>query len=296
MAYNFNLVLHGLMILVFEGTNKRTPDAVYALLPTTSGGHQHLPYISFPRANLAANSTASYSVVPGPDGKPIGLVSLADSSLVPVTLEYDTAESPKPLGVKALWWPSGTPNTKTQPSTPAEEQWLNWVPSLQKVNPGIKDPKEEAPYAGLDDSLVAVRVKLPFGNLRAGDIARKRDGSIILWDFKPTSGSSSIPQQAIANTVVLSIQGLTKPIWFDVLGKRLGLESQPAGTEFTASLTHLPGVEPTASRRLMHFEMFYDLTPWNTRPADINLPERPTLPDTSYGTICPNGIYTKVPT
>jgi hypothetical protein len=132
--------------------------------------------------------------------------------------------------------------------------------------------------------------------LRAADIARlKSDGSIVTWDFKPTVGTS-IGSQAIANAVVLRAQGLNEPVWFQILGNSLRLEG-PAGTEVTASLTHLPGVEPTlSSKRLEHFAMYYDLTPWvnDVRP-NLNLPERPTLPDTSYGTICPNGSYTKVP-
>jgi hypothetical protein len=140
-----------------------------------------------------------------------------------------------------------------------------------------------------------VRVKLPFGDLRAGDIVRDKNGTIVSWDFKPLNGVS-IGSQAIANSVVLRVQGLTQPIWFNILNKRLGLESQPAGTEVIASLTHLPGVEPTASDRLTHFAMYYDLAEWTSNPpADLNLPEWVNLPNTSYGTICPNGSYTKVP-
>jgi hypothetical protein len=285
--YEFELVFHGLILMLFQGSDKRNPTEINAHLlktDTMTGSHKHFPFLNFSRADLAAGSDMPFKLVAGPDGTQFGRVSLAGL----ITIEREAGETSASEPLTAIWRPDATPATTLPSATDLNEhKWLEWVPPLKEANTGVKHPLV------VIGNQVAAQVKMSNGELRAANIAKDENGDLVPWKFKKSPlGDPAIIEQAIANAMILSIRNLTKTIWIkNASGKKLGLIPPGAGTKVTASLTHLPEDEPAQSNRLGHFEMYYDLVQWDTpRPADLNLPEHSvTNLDTSYGTICPGG-------
>lgn len=284
--YEFELVFHGLILMLFQGSDKRNPTEINAHLlktDTMRPGHRHFPCINFSLADRASGSDMPFKLVAGPDGRQFGQVSLAGL----VTIEREAGETSASAPLTAIWRPDATPASTLPSSTDLEEhKWLEWVPPLKEANSGIKHPLVVV------GNQVAAQIKISNGELRAANIARDENGSLVPWKFKKSPlGDPPVIQQAIANAMILSIRNLTKPIWIkDANGKKLGLVPPGTGTKATASLTHLPEVEPAPNVRLTHFGMYYDLVEWDTpRPADLYLPEHSANLDTSYGTICPGG-------
>lgn len=288
--YEFELVFHGLILMLFQGSDKRNPTEIDAFLlktDTMGGSHRHFPCLNFSLADRAAGSDMPFKLAAGPDGSQFGQVSLTGV----VTIEREAGETSASEPLTAIWRPDATPAT-TLPSTTNEHKWLEWVPSLKEANPGVKDP------LAVINNQVAAQVKILNGELRAANIAKDQNGDLVTWTFKTQAGGSTTNlKQAIANAMVLSIRNLTKPIHIkDANGKKLLLVPPGLNTKVTASLTHLPEVEPPPANRLEHFSMYYDLVEWDTttspKPAsaDMNLPQHAVAQlDTSYGTICPGG-------
>jgi hypothetical protein len=223
-----------------------------------------------------------FKLVAGPDGRQFGQVSLEGL----VTVEREAGETSASAPLTAIWRPDTTTATPLPSDTDLREhKWLDWVPSLKEANSGIKDP------LAVVNSQAAAQVKLCNGELRAANIARSENGRLLAWKFKKSaSGAPIVIEQALANAMVLCIPSLTKTIWIgNQSGQKLGLVPPGTNTKVTASLTHLPEIEPHPSPRLGHFDMYYDLVEWPAvpRPADLNLPEHPGNMDTSFGTICP---------
>lgn len=295
MAYDFKLVFHGLILLLFHGDDKETPTEVDALVVDTTsmeGEHRHFPYFSFSPADRAPGWKFPYQVVPGPDGTQFYRVSLEPEVRLQepllVTVDCDSAEPNKP-GLTAKWAPG---SHGPVPTSDAEQEWLDWVPSLKKANPDMPDPTGDVPWAGYNKDRVIARVQLRRGELCAAHIVRKKAGRFAAWEFKRAGEPDAFVTQAVANSVVLRLRGLTKPVWIKIGDKGYLLEAPPSRTEVVASVTSLPAVEPKSDSRLRHFSMYYDLAPWpGPRPAadTLNLPEHPGLLDTSIGTICPTG-------
>jgi hypothetical protein len=286
--YEFELVFHGLILMLFQGSDKRNPTEINAHLlqtNTMTGSHKHFPFLNFSRADLAAGSDMPFKLLAGPDGTQFGRVSLAGL----ITIEREAGETPASAPLTAIWRPDDGRPTPTLPSSTNldEHKWLEWVPPLKEANSGVKHPLV------VIGNQVAAQVKMCNGELRAANITKDENGDLVPWKFKKSPlGDPAVIEQAIANAMILCIPNLTKTIWIkDASGKKLGLIPPGTGTKVTASLTHLPEDEPAQSNRLEHFEMYYDLVQWDTaRPSDLNLPEHTKSKlDTSYGTICPGG-------
>jgi hypothetical protein len=305
-TYDFELTFTGLCILTLHGPDKRRPDEANVLLvKTDGGGHpghpghlQHFPLLSFSTARdarPAAGSTASFNLLPTPDGRQLGIAELGGA----LDIAFDGEEENVPGSLTAHWRPAGTPETLApDPANAAEQAWLNWVPLLKKVNPGLKAPTEEAPFAGLRGDLVSARLKLTRGELKAANLIRQRNGNgqFVIWSFKPPGDVAPVARQAMAAAVVLRFSGLTQPVWIQggTLG-RLGLVGQRQDELVQVSITNLPKENSGPSDRLDHFARFYDLAEFDVRPRDLALPEAAAIIDTSVGTDCPGALHTVVP-
>ncbi|HEX7186057.1 MAG TPA: hypothetical protein VF756_29800, partial [Thermoanaerobaculia bacterium] len=151
MPYDFELTFTGLCILTFIGEDKSHPEEVNVLLVKTDlpaqgePDHQHhrahaharhIPLLSFSTARdarPAPGSEARFRLVPTPDGRQLGIAELRGI----ITIKTDEEEENPPGRLVAHWRPGDAPvNTTPDPDSAAEQAWLNWVPSLQKVNPG----------------------------------------------------------------------------------------------------------------------------------------------------------------
>jgi hypothetical protein len=304
MPYAFELTFTGLAVLTLFGADKSRPREAHFLLlggdpGDGHGGHgghaqhvTHLPLLSFSterRKRPAAGSKARFKLLPGPDGRQLGIASLAGA----VSVSLDEEEKRPATGLSALWRPS-TVAAAQQPTSTDEERWLDWVPLLKKVNPGIKDATDSPPFAGLKASGVVARVALTEGSLRAANFVRRSNGGHAIFDFKPPGAGPSSGRQALAVAVVLRLEGLTMPVWIEApsLG-RLGLDGVD-GETVRASITSLPDEDSGAGSRLVHFEQFYDVTEFDTRPTQLSAPESNDLLDTTSSLDCPCAIHAGV--
>jgi hypothetical protein len=307
-TYDFELIITGLCVLTFHGQDKRQPDQVNVLLVKTDppgedahAGHaehhkhpQHFPQLSFTTARdarPATDSDARFSLVPTPDGHQLGIAELGGV----VSLAFDDKEENVPEPLTAYWRPAGKPDGLAPDQNDADEQaWLNWVPLLKKVNPGLKAPTEEAPFAGLRADRVIARLALTRGELKAANLIRKPNGQFRIWDFKPPGAVQPFARQAMAAAAVLRFQRLSQPVWFEgeTIG-RLGLMGQRQDELVRASITNLPRENVSLGTRLVHFAQFYEL--FDESPRVQSLPEFDEHLFTSVGVDCPCALHAVVP-
>jgi len=235
-------------------------------------------------------------MVPTPSGETIGLLDLAGL----ITISLDPHEPGGVATLSAMWRPdneaeSEAPLDDDSDSAKEQQQWLNWVPNLETVSPGIQPPTQGSPFAGVDEHKVSSRVRITRGELTAAKIGRDQNGKIQIFKFKPKGNKPAATQQAIAEFVVLRFSQLTLPVQFEGLpAGSFGLVGQQPGKVVRASITNLPEVEIAPEKRLTHFAQFFDLVGLNKPEAALNLPETPDITDTSFGAICPCATYAEV--
>jgi hypothetical protein len=256
-------------------------------------GHQHFPLFTFSPENLVAGSPIdAYNLVPGPDGRQIGQMRLQGN----FTIETAPDETQGPRDLTAVWRPATNEPMPEQPANADEEPWLNWVPSLQRVNPDVSPPDDNLPLAGLRANQGAASITFNRGVLKAGRLARTRNDSIAVYQFKLPGNSPALAAQAIAGALILRLKGLSRPVFIDghPMGS-LGLINR-TDSVVRASFTNLPDVEVGEQRRLIHFSHFFNLTSLaGIEPDQSPLPEETEIVDTSFGTICPGATFTRVP-
>ncbi|HWN44110.1 MAG TPA: hypothetical protein VNW71_17940, partial [Thermoanaerobaculia bacterium] len=269
----------------------------HAPSPEESGaadrGRRHFPLFTFSPENLTEDSPIdAYNLVPGPDGRQIGQMSLQGD----FTIEMAPDETQGPRDLTAVWRPPANGPLPQRPATAAEEEWLNWVPGLQSVNPSIPLPNDALPLAGLNGNQAAASLIFNRGVLTAGRLARAQNGSIAVYEFKLPGNAPVLGSQAIAGALILRLEGLTRPVFIH------GHPSGPLGLinladrVVRASFTNLPDVEVGEQTRLVHFRHLFNFTNLPVITANqIPLPEGRGIPDTSFGTICPGATFTRVP-
>lgn len=296
MAYKFELTFKGLCVLTFEGADKRAPTAVNVLLAKTPPAMQHVPILSFNPRQLAAGSSAPFTIVPTPDGRHIGLLDLKSQ----MNLRLD----PSGTGLTAIWRPTLPGPEPEAPPTDADQEWLNWSPALTSGHDNVPVPDEsKLPFANLNAGKITAHLRLTRGTIKAGRVARRvSDNSFALWDFKRPDNTVKV-RKAIAEVVILTLDGLNVPVWFQGYSWGFfGLVARPSDTVVQASVTNLPAVEvPSGAHptpKLDHFAHFYDLfDPPPLPPAGLALPETGSdvITDTTSSVICPNATYTRTP-
>ena len=300
MSYVLELTITGLCVLTMQGADPRAPEEANILLVKADTAHgsganahvAHFPLLTFgtARANRpAAGSSLPFKLVPAPDGSQLGMAELRGA----FTLTTDEEETRQASGLSATWRPDDTPE-RERPQNAAEETWLNWVPSLARVNPSIKPAISNAPYAGLKAANAIATLSFDQGQLAARGVYRRRNGNIAVFEYKTPAGVS-IHKQALAGAMVLRIEGLTEPVWFTGPAGELGLDGDD-GEVVRVSVTNLPAVDPGPNDQLVHFARYYDLTEFSSaRPPTLNLPELDDSGDTSSSVECPVGRHTLVP-
>jgi hypothetical protein len=300
MAYDFKLVFHGLILLVFHGSDRENLTEIDALMVNTQGmkgSHRHFPYLNFSLTDRASSADAPYGLVPGPNGKQFGRVKLdkdTGKDPVMVTVKAATGQGQK---LSAVWRPTDI-SPQPAPRWPHEELWLDWVPTIKQANPGMYDPTSAVPFAGYKQPNITACIRLLQGELSAADIARNRAGNYMIWKFKPAGSGKPIISQALAKSMVLRLTGLTNSVEINIQHqgvpiRNCNLRSLDSGGEVIASVTNLPKDEPDPDKRLTHFAMYYDVANWPSGspppPDALNLPEAPQNLDTSQGTVCTGG-------
>jgi hypothetical protein len=212
------------------------------------------------------------------------------------TIETAPDETQGPRDLTAVWRPATNEPMPEQPANADEEPWLNWVPSLQRVNPDVSPPDDNLPLAGLRANQGAASLTFNRGVLEAGRLARTQNNLIAVYEFKLPGNSPVLASQAIAGALILRLEGLTRPVLIH------GHPSGPLGLinradrVVRASFTNLPDVEVGEQRRLVHFSHLFNLTNLAGIAANQTpLPEGMGIPDTSFGTICPGATFTRVP-
>jgi len=290
-SYDFELAFTGLFALTFKGKDREHPDEVEVALIKTSGpqhGHHHgaggspphRPLLSYMTETLADASAHKDQVFPAPNGH---LVAVRDLTRQKIRIVPPTGG---PTKLKAIWRPSsaGTPPQVPDQFDEAEEMYLDWLPSFQKLAPNAPSSFH------LPRKHVAGTVRFSAGKLFAAEVARKINGKYVLWDFKQKGKFDPRASQAIADLIILRMENLKRPVkieghsvgdLFLSPSLRPGRGQQPGLVQ--ASVTNLPTVDSALSDTLHHFS-FLD----RILPSPFQVPEaRNGLLDCSSSTICP---------
>jgi hypothetical protein len=285
MAFVLDLTFTGLCVLVYDKV--ASPSSVAIVLTDGTkyvGPHKHLPFFSYNPKDLGSGSTSqkTHQLVPTPTGKDVALLPLAGNV---------TVDDPTMSGFTWSWAKSGK-----EPAA-GEEKSLAWLPALYDVNStSVPKPDASKPNNGLVGGIATI--KLAGGVLEAGNLTQAVDAKYVLADFVYPDGSGAgSDTQVLADTLHLTISGLVNPItiagqnWQANL-RPAPLPGLPGGTgRVEASITNLPNIpDPMTSYIIGHFDFYYDLFAWRTRPK-FRLPK--LLGDVVTGSsgVCPPGRY-----
>lgn len=321
-TYTFELTFTGLCIFTFTGADKHKPERVDALLvdatkahaPEQSHSHRHVPRLAFDARNVHKVEPAGYEIAPGPDGRLLGHKDMTNVSLQ-IEVEDLTLQ-----GLEAAWRPDEGP----LPETPdlgdrSEEDWLDWVMSLRRMNPETPIPVADTPFNGLRKKVssggsakptMTALVTMTGGSLKArGFLMRwltlEKKWEYVVWKFKaPDDMGGVYGPHAMAGSVVLTIPGI--PVASPVILKgdgnfKVSLEpKRELNNRFQplvqASITNLPPADEGATQPdyLSHFVHFYEpvVDFGGDPPARLRLPERIGGPITLVGSFCPPTSHT----
>lgn len=301
MAYVFELAFTGLFVLTFKGGDKEHPDEVEVALIKTAGhphGHdhgenapsEHRPLLSYLQETIGTGSTRADAVLPAPNGHLIAYRDLTDETIAIVPPEGG------PSKITALWRPA-PPEGVEPPQFPENEEqevFLDWLPSLQKILPGAPAPRRGGSFE-LPAGQVAGRVRFTAGTLFAAEVVRKMNNSYVVWDFKQGNQFNPQASQAIADLVILRLEGLTRPVRIE--GHTAGdLFLRPSrrpgrgheGSLVQASVTNLPTADSPLSTTLDHFESLLQLLSSQGQTPVLAVPTATEgLLQCSSSTICP---------
>lgn len=318
-TYTFELSFTGLCVFTFTGQDKRKPDRVDALLVNTlhhSGSHRHVPLLGFEGRNVELASSPGFRLAPGPDGRLLCVKDLEGAW--PLEIEVRNFGLPD---LEAVWRPGPQPLDKhPYLSDRSEEEWLDWVMALKRMNPETDFPQQDPPYNGLKHEVtdhhgtrpsMCAWVRLTGGVLKARGFPMEwstTDGrwAYDLWDFKePTSGGNKSATHAMAASVVLSIPRIPVASMV-VLKDGRGFEVWLAPRRepdaryqalVQASVTNLPqeddgsGIPPAY---LEHFQHYYDAVHFSPAPPnEIRLPHPVSHTITLVGSFCPPVTHTE---
>lgn len=301
MSYTFELTFTGLCIFTFKG-DKRSPSEVNVLMVKAfhhgTPHHRHVPFLTYKADNVQRRPNPPHKLVPLPDGSQIALQEL--KGLLPLELIPPASFT---QAIKPVWRPSSS--TLGKAPIPAQEDWLDWVMALQRMNPETPDPSSSDPFAGLKQADITARVLLKHGDLTAKNFRRDGANDYVTWDFKEPSGTVVQTEHAMAGTVLLSLPGIPDG---DVVTLKSGSAfevalqptQRPDGSFETlcrASITNLPEIEtppmPPPPLYLEHFEHFYDPVTFTNPPSKLRLPHPHSGTITTTNTFCPPTTHTK---
>ncbi|MGD2116421.1 MAG: hypothetical protein PVG07_15305 [Acidobacteriota bacterium] len=321
-TYTFELTFTGLCIFTFAGTDKRKPDAVHVLLPETAGHgaeHPHVPQLAFDTHNVEMESVSKpgFRLAPGPDGRLLGCKDL--HGVRPLQIEVRKGFELPPL--HAVWRPEKVATLPEHPdrSDLSQEEWLDWVMALRRMNPETPCPEDCPPYHGLRSEhgcgtpTMIARVELKGGTLKAGGFPMRwnRDESrweYRLWTFKEPAkargdGNPSATH-TMAGSVVLSIPGI--PVASAVVlrgegGFQVWLvpRRQPDATYqplVRASVSNLPPDDDAGEKPeyLRHFREFYRCVDFQGKPPnELRLPHEIGHTITRTSSFCPPTSHTE---
>jgi len=328
MPFDFELAFTGLCVFTLKGEKEQPAEVDVLLVKTTEpeghtghsghtgrggnvpgngngsgagngheAGHRHLPRLTYQAKDLTARSTTSrvHTLVPGINGLQMGQRDLENKGKI----EVQALDGP--AGITAAWGPPEIPEIVKAPTTPAEEVWLNWVPSLHTVAPDVPAPDGPVPFLNLQQAQVTAWVRLTQGRVEAAEVARGINGQYLIWDFTSQVGGAvnRNTSQALAGRIVLRLENLEKPVQIrlqgdDGLAELADLRPLADRQEryvVRASITNLPDMEVPPSQRLVHFAQYYDLVA-NFPSSGIRIPETSDRLDTTSSTFCPPGGHT----
>lgn len=263
-------------------------------------------------------SPPMFRIGPGPDGRLLGFKDLSGSS--PLTIEIRDYTIPK---LEAIWRPDDLPLLPPHPdlSDRSEEEWLDWVMALRRMNHETPSPQPPAPYNGLrsqdpntKEKTMIASVHLKGGMLKARGFPMQWDTvdqkwEYALWTFKePESTGDGKPSatHAMAGSVVLSIPGIpvaSAVALKDGSGLELWLRAKrelDASHQdlVQASVTNLPeedDLSGTQPEYLAHFKHFYcPVVDFGTNPpSKLRLPHPVGHTITRTSSFCPPTTHTE---
>jgi hypothetical protein len=322
-TYTFELTFTGLCIFTFSGGTKRNPDRVDVLLVDATrhgGADAHRPNLSFEGRNVEYASGPGFHLAPGSDGRLLGYKDMLGVSPLKVAFRNFTP----PQQIQAIWRPDDLAELPLQPDRTdrSEEDWLDWVMALRRMNPETASPSTAPPFNGLKERVpdkdadrpsMAARVELRAGLLNARDFpmwwnVEDQKWEYVTWVFKkPAANDDGDPSEthAMAGSVVLSIPGIpvaSSVVLSDEQGfvVLLAPRREPDAryqSVVRASVTNLPmeddgsGSEP---EYLKHFEYFYEPAVFDgDPPTAFRLPHKVGQTITLTNSFCPPTSHTE---
>jgi len=188
---NLDLTISGLCVIVFKSKTPRppNPDAVEVLCVGDPHGI-HRPRLSFRPEEMIVSKGLNPDLLIDPQGRRFASVDIGGKV---VTLNVGTNSRTQ----FTVQWSSSTPGA--EPTIPAEEAWMNWVPSIQDV--GLKGVQSR-PAGGLPSGANA-RLLLPFGDINARNVIPAPPNpatKYLPWRFHPGKPNEFV--RALANEVV----------------------------------------------------------------------------------------------
>ncbi len=311
MPFTFELSFTGLCLFTFEGNpvepelptlanvllldarkngNGAAPDTAVHVHGQANGRGKskhidHLPLLTYALRDLTNRSPKrGQTIFPGPAGEPIArreLGGLMNLKVVP----------PGAPALRAVWRPAERPLEQV-PRGPEEEPWLDWSLGIRKLLPELAATPTSGAPAGLQRARITAQVQLTGGTLQSSRVVRGLNGGYLLWHFVGPDGDFDPREsQAIADIIVLRLEGLTKPVRIDGFNEGPVEFAPPAGTTqdlVRVSITNLPPEEiDDEGEQLVHVADHYSQLVSERFRERLRRPTNSDHLDTPSSTACP---------
>jgi hypothetical protein len=222
------------------------------------GGVAHVPVLTYTFSDLTVRSQKPCDMLLDPDGELIARRRLESEEGM---LELEVVPPGGFAGaLTTVWRPASEPRRQV-PRTEEDEAWLDWALRLNRILPDLPAGNGNGnSLAAFDQRAVSARIRLTRGSLRSLRVARGLNRDYLLWHFADEKGVFDRREsQAIAEAIVLRLEGLTAPVQIRGLGELLEL-APPVGSKRTlvkASITNFPSTPVNEGDRLEHLTKGY---------------------------------------
>jgi hypothetical protein len=252
---------------------------------------RHFPLLTYRLQDLTSRSNREHRLFPGPDGQLVAWRRLKGKKLRLHAPQANGGTHP----LTAVWR-STEPFVQNLPRIPrsaAEEEFLDWGLTLSMLDCGLV-PDTHNRFGGLQDDQAVATITLTAGRLGCAQVVRGFNGEYTIFDLKESTGQfDAAMSQAIAETIVLRLEGLEAPVKISGFGGPVDfVEFAPTGpqgppgqkTSIQASITNLPDREIVMSPK--HVSAYLDLV---SRPSTVGLkvPKVSGFLDTPGSALCP---------
>jgi hypothetical protein len=257
----------------------------------------HFPLLTYRLQDLTPRSNREHRLFPGPDGQALARRPLDGRRKFKLQApQVDNRSIP----LTALW---RTPEPFVQhlpriPRSPAEEVYLDWGLPLSLLESSLRLDDQNR-FGGLENNRAIATITLTAGRLGCAQVVRGFNGEYTIFDLRNETGQfDAAISQAIAETVVLRLEGLEAPVRISGFDKAPVdfVEFAPAGSQASpgprtliqASITNLPDSEAVMSPR--HVSSYLALAS-RPRSGDLRVPAVSGLVDTPGSALCPPTVH-----